>query len=225
MREYGDFGEDGLNDALADLNDAFGELDGFGKIESGAMMALPVVLGAGFTFGTAALLDYFITDPATAETWLPYKWLIGAVVGTVVGVVLWKTEFGGASAGIVTIAAALTLALVQYVQGYIVASRIAAVAEAARIAAGTPPAAGYRAYMVGNANPIYGSPYGGFGRYETGNPADLYQSPTYAGLAEGTMVNLKGLGEGEMVNLRGMGDQFWPQGRALSGAINPGVFG
>lgn len=216
--EYdGDFGEEGLGDALADLNDAFGEMDGFGKIEGGAMLALPVVLGAGFTFGTAALLDYFITEPATRETWMPYKWLIGAVVGTAVGLILWRTEFGGPVAGIVTIAASLVLALVQYLQGYL--------ASKTETTTTTAPQAGYRAYRVASAQPIYGSPYGSFGAYQTGAPADLYQSPTYSGLGEGTMVNLRGLGEGSMVNLSGYGDQYWPQGRSLTGAINPGVFG
>lgn len=116
MDGYGQFGGAGLGDALADLNDAFGELDGFGEVAKGAfMMGVPVLVGGGIAFGTVALMDYFISDAGTKASIGPYKWLIGAGVGTLAGVIVWKA-FNNAAMGVVTIAASIVLSLV--VWGY-----------------------------------------------------------------------------------------------------------
>jgi hypothetical protein len=80
--------DDNLGEALADLNGAFGELEGFGVLTGGVKLAVPVLIGGGVTFGTAAALGYFLKDaePTTKAAWLPYKWLIGGGVGAIVGI-------------------------------------------------------------------------------------------------------------------------------------------
>jgi len=204
--QYGSFGEDGMSDALADLNDAFGELDGFGEVAKGTLpFAIPVVVGMATTFGAVAALDYFIDDPTTKASLKPYVWLIGAGVGTVAGIIMWKVPSLGPSYGIIAISAAITLALLNYLGGYLAEQK--AVAGVGR----------FRAYTVTSPQPVYGR----FGRYEVERPQAVYQG--VRGLGEGQMVNLGGMGsmgEGTMVNLGGGG-----RSSVLRGAINPGVFG
>jgi hypothetical protein len=207
--EYdGDFGEDGFGDALADLNDAFGELDGFGAVEGTFKVAAPVIVGTGLTFGTAAALDYFISDAKTRESVLPYKWLIGAGVGTVAGLIMWKTKLGP-TAGIVTVASSLALALASWGMAKLAEAPAETQSTSSTTQASqssqSQPSAGYRAYVTAPAQPIYG----GFGRYEIAKPEELYQLPTYSGLGEGSMVDLG----------------VSPRSTVLQGAINPGVFG
>jgi hypothetical protein len=167
--------DDGLGEAMADLNGAFGELSGFGETAGGVVKVVaPLVVGMGVSFGTVALLDYFIEDAGTRAKILPYKWLIGAGVGTIAGVIIWKTM--GTTQGIIAISASALLALVSW--------------SVTKLSA--PSAAGYRAYEVRNPQAVYGA-------YQVQNPQAVYQG--HRGLGEGTMVNLRGFGEGQMVDL------------------------
>lgn len=157
-----DFGADGLGDALADLNDAFDELEGFDAVGGAFTVAAPVLIGGGLTFGAAAALDYFITEPETRESVLPYKWLIGAGVGTLAGLIVWRTKLGP-TAGIVTIASSLMLSLAGW--------GLAKLAETGKeeTTKQQQPQAGYQAYYRMPAP----EPVGSLGRYERVEAGEL----------------------------------------------------
>lgn len=109
MGEFGDGALAELDDAMADLNDSFGGLGGFDALAGSVKIAIPVVVGGGVAFGTAAALDYFITEQETRDSVLPYKWLIGAGVSILAGLAMYK--FQGETEGVVTIATGIVTSL------------------------------------------------------------------------------------------------------------------
>lgn len=98
-----------LDDALGGLNDAFGGLEGFDALAGSVKIVIPVVVGGGVAFGTAAALDYFIEDAETRESVMPYKWLIGAGVAILAGLAMYK--FQGPTEGVVTMATGIVTSL------------------------------------------------------------------------------------------------------------------
>lgn len=98
-----------LDDALGGLNDAFGGLEGFDALAGSVKIVIPVVVGGGVAFGTAAALDYFIEDAETRASVMPYKWLIGAGVSILAGLAMYK--FQGMTEGVVAIASGIVTSL------------------------------------------------------------------------------------------------------------------
>jgi hypothetical protein len=179
MGGMGDTALAGLDDALADLNDSFGDLSGFDALTGSVKFAIPVVVGGGLSFGTAAALDYFITEAETRDSVLPYKWLIGAGVSLLAGLAMYK--FQGPVEGVVTMATGVVTSLA----GWGMEAIKTAQAEAAVAAATTSPAAttatpGLREYVVvKNPMPIferYRKPMPTFGEYEVvKNPMPVFE--------------------------------------------------
>ena len=206
----------GLDDALMDLNGSFTELEGFDALAGSVKITIPVVVGGGVAFGTAAALDYFIEEPETRVSVLPYKWLIGAGVSVLAGLAMYK--FQGPTEGIVTIASGLVTSLAgwgmeklreptckngeELYDGKCVPKCVAPQVRQADGSCGAPAAEGYRGglreYVI-QKNPM--PVYEGYRDYVIQkNPQPVYE------------------GFGKYIDVR-------QPVAGLGTAVNPGVFG
>lgn len=142
---------DNLGDALADLNDAFGSLRGFGEIGKGAVkLALPVVGGIGVAFGAAYAIDTWVTNATVTK----YKWAIAGAAGAAVGTGIALAKRDWAVQGVLLAVGSIASALA--VWGY---------AKLGTATAAAAPEAGLRAYRY--ANPFN---QGNLGAYKLGSP-------------------------------------------------------
>ena len=159
---------DNLGEALADLNDAFGSLRGFGEIGKGAVkLAFPVFGGIGVAFGAAYAIDTWITNPTVKE----YKWAIAGAAGAVVGTGIALAKPDWAVQGVLLAVGCVGSALAFWGYGKL--------GETV-----TAPAAGLRAYRY--ANPFN---QGNLGAYKLGSPkAQMGNLGRAASVPVGNMV-------------------------------------
>lgn len=207
MSEYGDlggFGYDGdfgLADFEADLeslNDSLAGLSGFDALAGAGRIVLPVVLGSGVTFGTAAAIEHFVHSENARKKWVPYKWLIGTGAGLVAGLATYK--FAGPTEGVLAMAGSVLTGLTGWGM-----SKITGSASTSGYIIDEPHR-GYGRYELREPQPI-------FGRYRLEQPQQLFErytmqqpQPVYEGL------------QGQILTT-----QQTPT-EALGG-VNPGIFG
>jgi len=102
---------DGLEefeDSLDEMEGEFDGLSGFGAVTNAVKFVAPVALGGGLAFGTVWALPK-VLSPETMLKVEHYKWLIGAGVGAIAGVAMWK--YASPTQGALTIAGAVVTAL------------------------------------------------------------------------------------------------------------------
>jgi hypothetical protein len=147
---------DNLGDALADLNDAFGSLSGFGEIGKGVVtFAVPVVLGGGVAFGAAYAIDTWIENATVKQ----YKWAIAGALGAAAGTILAIVKPDLRTQGVVFAVASVATAAA--IWGY---GKIGATTALTGYRRGQPSAA-LNAYRY--ANPFN---QGNLGAYKLGSP-------------------------------------------------------
>jgi hypothetical protein len=104
---------DGLGDALAELNDAYGSL-GFGDIAANsAMVMLPVLGGGALNFGSVYALSKWLPASNFKNKLIKWKWAVGTLITALAGLGIWKlgkapaagllTMTGGVAAGLIGI--------------------------------------------------------------------------------------------------------------------------
>lgn len=148
---------DNLGDALADLNDAFGSLRGFGEkakefATTAGTLAIPVVGGIATTVGTGLVIDKWVTNATVTK----YKWAIAGAVGAAVGAGIAFAKPDWATQGVLLAVGSVGCALALWGSPKL-GTLLSTVAPA--------PEAGLRAYRY--ANPFN---QGNLGAYKLGSP-------------------------------------------------------
>lgn len=137
-----------IGGAIGEMDEAYDGLEGLGQLAGVARMALPALVGGGLSLGAVYATSKLITDPATIASVKPYKWLIGAGVSTLAGIVWWK--FRSPTEGTIAITSGLLASGI----GYLVENYASSLGLSG-------------AYVMAPAQPI-------FGRYAMGTPQPLF---------------------------------------------------